>query len=75
MTFLWLILGFALIASLIFVVQKINRGKSSHCKKCKTKLSYPKDITVYAGPTKWAKKQKKDGTPYFVFFKKVGFKK
>lgn len=73
MTFLWLILGFAAIAALIFITQKINRGKSSHCKNCKTKLSYPKDISVLAGPTKWVQKQKKDGTPYFVFYKNVGF--
>ena len=73
MDFLWLILGIVAIVAIILITQKINRSKSSHCKKCKAKLSYPKDITVYAGPLKWVKKQKKDGTPYYTFFRRIGF--
>lgn len=73
MDFLWIVVAIVAVVALIIITQKINRGKSSHCKKCKAKLSYPQDITVYAGPQQWVEKQKQNGEKYIVYYRTVGF--
>ena len=53
MDFLLVLLALLPVALYIVWIKIIAPNKNSCCPKCKQKLTYPKDISIFAGEQKW----------------------